>query len=89
LTGDLIPKQDLREARRKKAKQTIEDLRLNDGFHQKGRLGRIEAVSRIVSLGLDANPHLRSLLEEWADRRTELSSITRFVLYRQGYSLDA
>ena len=86
-TGEIIPNPGLGPVRRRKAVATIGDLRLNEIQHRRHRLGRIAIISTILSQSPGVISLFESRLHEYADRNTELSSVSRFVMDQLGYSL--
>ena len=88
-SGGLIqPKDGLSPARRRKAQQTIDDLRLNAKHHRRGRVSKVAAIANILSLGLQGNPTFADWLKLQAARSEPLSSVVRAVMAQYGYAPD-
>lgn len=89
LTGEVIPKSGLTPTRLRKARQMIDDLRLNESHHLKKRLERLELISRIISGFSDTDdPIFRAFAKEITDRGVQLSSIVRTFLAQNDHSFD-
>ena len=89
LTGEILPKEGLSRARRRKAQSTIDDLRLNEWHHLKNRVGWLHLISAIIP---DEPDEMTVESEEqrarFASRTTPHSSITRRWLSEHGYRSD-
>ena len=87
-TCEIIPQPGLSPARRKKAVQMIEDLRLNAVYHRKKRNLWLKAVEKGLRGDDPDDPDHTEFIRFVAARERELSSITRAFLAEQGYSVD-
>lgn len=89
LTGEILPKEGLSRARRRKAQVTIDDMRLNEWHHLKGRRLWLEVFSAAVP---DEPAELTAESEELcalcASRTTPYSSIARQWLSERGHRFD-
>ncbi len=88
MTGEILPKEGLTQAKREKAERTIADLRLNDRHHILKRLGRLWIVSQYLSSHNPNDPNYREFILAITARDKELSSITRAMIVEQGYSWE-
>lgn len=86
-TGEIIPKQGLSSGRRRKAILMIGDLRLNELQHTKKRLGRIAIISTVLSQGPNVIDLFKVRLNEYTDKSTEMSSVSRSTMAGLGYLL--
>lgn len=89
LTGEILPKEGLTLARRRKAQSTIDDLRLNDWHHLRQRLLWLQ----LISAAIPDDPAERTAESEkhrahFASRTTPYSSITRRWLFERGYEFS-
>lgn len=87
-TAEIIPKENLSVSRLKKARQTIEELGLNDYHHRKRRTQWLTAVSIIVGSDTVEDAERQNFIRFVTARERELSSITRHFLVESGYSVD-
>jgi hypothetical protein len=85
-TGEIIAKGSLSPARRKKAVQMIDDLHLNELQHRRKRRARVAIISEILAQVPHVVDLFRHRLDAYADRRMELSSVSRFMTAQLGYS---
>ena len=86
-TAEVLPRKGLTAVRRRKALQTIDDLKLNAYHHRKKRNQWLKAVS--IALG-SLKPHdgeRDSFIGYVTNRERELSSISRHFLLENGYRL--
>ena len=89
LTGEIEPGAALSPGRRKKAVQTIEELRLNEQHHLEKRLEWVELALMLLTAFEDPqSPVTRNSLGWLVARETQLSSITRTAFAEEGYALD-
>ena len=80
-TGELIPRSGLRGKRLKMARQTIGDINLNEQFHLKKRIARIELIKILLScLVENQQPEIECYIKQLTNRSNELSSVAREVL---------
>ena len=86
--GLIQPKDGLIPARRRKAQQTIDDLRLNSTHHRRKRVSKASVISLILSRGLQSDPTFADWLKLQAARSKPLSSVARAVMAQYGYSPD-
>jgi uncharacterized protein (TIGR02646 family) len=87
LTGRILPKSGLTPARRARALKTIDDLELNAYHHLVARLNRIRLLSVVLQNRSPGDPDVLAMVQEFARRTTELSSVTRFRLLEMGFQL--
>ena len=89
VTGEILPEEGLSRARRQKAQDTIDDLRLNEGHHLKKRLEWLQLIAAIIP---DDPAEMTGESEEerahFASRATPFSSITRRWLSERGHRPD-
>ena len=89
LTGEILPKEGLSRARRRKAQRTIDELRLNEWHHLKNRLEWIQLISAIIP---DEPAEMTAESEEqrahFVSRTTPYSSVTRRWLSERGHRSD-
>ena len=89
LTGEILPKEGLSRARRRKAQRTIDDLRLNKRHHLKKRVIWLHLFSAIIP---DEPDEMTAESEEqrahFASRTIPHSSITRRWLSEHGHRSD-
>ena len=85
LTGEIIARQGLSPARRKKAIQMIDDLRLNELHHLQKRRNWIWLVSEALSTDSGDTNRNVSLLSVILSRSTELSSLARAWVNEQSH----
>ena len=89
LTGEILPKEGLSRARRRKAQSTIDDLRLNEWHHLRNRLWMLEVISALIP---DDPAEMTAESEEWradlSSRTTRYTSITRQWLSERGHRSD-
>lgn len=89
LTGEILPKEGLSPSRRRKAQDTIDDLRLNERHHLKNRREWLHLISAIIP---DDPAEMTADLEvdraHFCSRSTPYSSITRRWLSEIGHRAD-
>ena len=89
LTGEILPKDGLSSGRRKKARQMIEDLKLNIfDYHMKKRRAQLEFISQVISNDSGDDATIAAFLKKITRRTEQFSSITRVMLAEKGYSVD-
>ena len=89
LTGEMLPKEGLSRARRRKAQDTIDDLRLNAWHHLQKRRVWLRLFSEIIP-GDPAELTVESEEQRahYCSRSTPYSSIIRHWLTEQGHRCD-
>lgn len=89
LTGEILPKEGLSPARRRKAQNTIDDLRLNEWHHLRNRLEWLRLISAIIP---DDPAEMTATTDgdraHFSSRSTPYSSITRRWLFARGHQTD-
>ena len=89
LTGEILPKEGLSPARRRKAQDTIDDLRLNEWHHLRKRLVWLRLISEIIpgdpAEMTDESEEQRA---HYCSRAAPYSSITRQWLSERGHRCD-
>lgn len=89
LTGEILPKEGLSRGRRRKARQMIDDLKLNIfGHHLTKRLRHLYFVSQVLSNASGDGAVETAFLELVTRRSEQFSSIIRVMLAERGYSVD-
>ncbi|MCH8875192.1 MAG: HNH endonuclease [Chloroflexi bacterium] len=86
LTAEVIPNPGMSSARRRKARQTIDDIGINDDHHLKKRIYHLFLISEVVSQ--IRNPltiYDRRVIDAISAWDAEFSSITRTLLVERGY----
>ena len=90
LTGEVLPKEGLSPARRRKAQNTIDDLRLNEWHHLRKRLGWLQLISAAFpDEPVEMTAELEIQRAHFASRSTPFSSITRRWLSERGWGTSA
>ena len=88
VTGEIVPKQGLSQARSHKAQRMIDDLHLNDRHHLQRRIDKAVSISLNLRHSLELNSTFDNWLKIQAARSTELSSVARSVMSQFDYSPD-
>ena len=90
LTGEILPKEGLSSAHRRKAQSTIDDLKLNEWHHLRKRLQWLQLISAAIP---DEPAEMTAESEErrahFASCATAYSSITRQWLAERGRGIPA
>lgn len=84
ITGELLPLPGLAAARRARAKQMSEDLKLNHFTHLKRRVQWLDTVREAVRTTDPTDPDFRNWVGRVTARDAELSSLTRQYLVETG-----
>ena len=88
-TGEIIPLDDLDQARYEKAATMIDDLSLNDDQHMKRRDRLLKALAAIMPNDPgDETPVIGSWRRIISSRDSELSSLARAWLVERGYEVS-
>ena len=90
LTGEILPKGNLSPGRYRKARQTIDDLRLNDWHHLRKRLVWLRLISEVIPDDpAEMTAESEELRAHYCSRTTPFSSITRGWLAERGHRADS
>ena len=90
LTGEILPKEDLSPGRYRKARQTIDDLRLNEWHHLRKRLVWLRLLSEIIPDDpAEMTAESEELRAHYCSRTTPFSIITRGWLAERGHRADS
>ena len=90
LTGEILPKEGLTPARRRKAQSTIDDLRLNEWHQLRKRLVWLHLISAAIpGEPTEMTAESEKQRAHFASRTTPYSSITRRWLSERGYGFSA
>ena len=87
-TGEIIPKVGLGRTRWIKARGMIDALKLNAFHHLRSRLTWISLVAEVLKGTMTDDPGHIIFIRRISTRTQQFSSITRYFLSQQGYSLD-
>lgn len=88
-TGEIISKPGLTEQQHRKAWQTIDDLALNHMGHTNNRRARVSEMRMFLEYLAETDaPDIERFVMSRAERRSELSSVTRAVLAESGYPVE-
>ena len=88
LTGEILPKEGLTSGRHEKAKQMIDELKLNEHHHLKKRRAQLDLVSQVISNDSGDGIATVAFLKKVTRRSERLSSVTRVILAENDYPVD-
>jgi hypothetical protein len=86
LTGEILPRPELKKESAALAWRTIDDLNLNAFHHLKGRISWLHMIRQSVDPKPADDGELQRLIEWLTSRRTRYSSLARAVLDELGLS---
>ena len=87
-TRELVPKANLSDERRLKARQMIKNLSLNAPHHMRLREERLFFIEHEIKGLIENSEEEQQFLEQITDRSFSLSSITRKMLDELGFVID-